>query len=125
MTPYEIVDLRATLITRYFAQIRYWLTVTFAVFASSFYVKSQIDWRISLALVIFYIANCLIIFGSMKSTGKQMSALVYDAHKFIDLNPDAPQIVHAVVPISPFALYISYALMPIGIVSLILFIFDM
>ncbi len=79
MTIYELVELRTMIGERLVSAIKYWLSVTFAVFATAFYAGAKLDGFSVAILLVFYGVNCLIISMLTRMLGGQLKALVKDS----------------------------------------------
>jgi hypothetical protein len=79
MTIYELVELRTMIGERLVSAIKFWLSVTFAVFATAFYAGAKLDGFSIAVLLVFYGVNCLTISMLIRMLGGQLKALVKDS----------------------------------------------
>lgn len=98
MTPYEFLDIRATLGERTVSMVKFWLTVTFAVFGAAHYLGNEIDGFSSSALFGFYTLVTLLCGSFINLQVRLVSALKRDAEKVLsnevqEMESFSPQLI--------------------------------
>lgn len=83
MTEYEFMDSRSTLGDRVTSVMQFWLTVTFAVYAATFYVGRDLDVFSSVAIILFYALTTFVSWSMIWLITGQARALARDAEVFV------------------------------------------
>ena len=84
MTAFEIAELRAMIGERLHTILKFWLSVTMAVFAATYYVGAQLDGFSLGAIIAFYAMMTFLTISLTSRATDHIGALVRDAEKLIE-----------------------------------------
>ena len=122
MPAYEIMELRAMFAERLMTLSKFWLTVTFAAFAGTFYAGFGLDAFSGIALTVFHGIVCFMVVVSMIGVNAQMSALALDAADCASNNTDAPHVIGIDIVVAPPTLTRTFGLIIGSFVALLFYV---
>lgn len=97
MTEYEFQDSRSTLGKRNLTVMKFWLTVTFAVYAATYYAGRELDVFSSIAILTFYVLTTFVCWSMLLLIQAQNLALAKDAAAYLEESGRESEILRAQV----------------------------
>lgn len=123
MTIYELVELRTMIGERLISAIKYWLSVTFAVFATAFYAGAKLDGFSIAIMLIFYGVNCLVVSMLTRTLGGQLKALVKDSEAQLEQASTPLNILQPGVLQSPSGIFVvMHGMILAGLVTYVFYL---